>query len=486
MIKYLIHFFIFLITLCHGQTWINQGKIENEFAIYYVGTSHPMDERNRALDVALLKALGNAGLEKDRIIINKQLNRKTSEISVNNSSHLTDIFEHAISASNKTILDKITILEEYYDGEIGYVLIRIPKPGFETFDFQSWNEKQNRNRKLGGGLRSLALPGWGQFYQKKKIRGTFGIIGFLGSFAFVLSSASEYNKAITNMNNSILGEDKNRFYDESENFKNSYYTSIGLTTGFYLWSVLDSQLFPGEWQDYYYKRNFSPSKLRNQNKYYRTLVLSKGFNSPIQVEINNSFGDIKDFTTINSSSITLELYKLIGIAYIPAFYISSYQTPSNILSIYEWGMAIHYPTGKKGILRLYPSMAIDMGSMSISQDWDGKDDLINNYDLGYGFLDKKISNSQFSAKIEGGLHRWFGKIDLFLHLGYQLPMTFKKYELKAYDGGTNDSGNKTHDRIRILSEDLPYPSITVGGLYFSVGVSYGVEPKFNLISNVTT
>jgi len=477
--------------IMQGQSWINIGNHETQYAKYYVGISDITISRNEGINEALLIALEKAGIEKSNVqiesirghdVISQTKHRiEKSKRSVYGEAEKTN--RGFIGRQSSASISNVHLMEDYYDGEIGYVLIRIPKEGYEMFDFHAWNENQNNKRKWGSFARSMLLPGWGQFKQEKKLRGSLMLTGFLGSGALIGNGLTQYNQAIDNRNSSITAEDKTRFYDESTRHKNLYYVGLGLVGAIYTWSMLDASVFPREWQGYYYRKNKKPITISNsQNKYYRAITFSTGVNIPTQVEINNTFIDTENFTTISSNTISIELYKLIGMNYIPAFYTSFYQSPTNILSISEWGVALQYPTGLKYILGLYPSISMKLGSMSLTQNWDGKKDIINNYDLGYGFFNKDIDEHKFSYNIEGGLHRWFGKIDLFFHLGYQSNVTFNQFEIDVYDGGTNDGGVKTHDPIRILSEDLPYPSITVGGLYFSLGLSYGIDPKVNLNS----
>lgn len=483
-------FLLFFIPFCvsFGKTWIS-GNHQTEYANYYLGISEPNISRNDALNDALSNALERAGIEKS--VINIESVRRTvthslSEQRINNNSRSTfgqskSFSESEIDRQFSSQIQKMKIMEEYFDGELGYVLIRIPKQGYETFDFMDWNENENRKRKRGGLYRSLAFPGWGQFYQNKKLRGTLMVAGILGSGGLIATSLTQYNQAISNKNKSVTADDKIRFYDKSIKFRNLYYTGFGLAGTVYLLSLLDTYLFPGEWQDYYYRKSRPSLTVQKQSKYTRILSVSTHNNIPIRADINEAFGD-EDISAINSIILTFNILPITRSSYDLSIFLLAFEKPSNYFSILEGGISFNFYSGQRSIFGFYPSASIEFGLIYIWQNWEEKDDLINSFDLGYGFQSEDVSSSNFTTRTEIGFHRWFGGLDVYVQFGYLFPITFDSFAVVAYDGGTDKKGNKTTESITIPPENLPYSSLEIGGLYFSLGISFGLERKINLKS----
>ena len=476
-----------------AQSWIRIGNHETEYAKYYLGISNPNVSRNDAISDALSMALEKAGIEKSSIDIHsvRRLNTHSQTTKrINNSGG--SLFGESTSKSTGSIgrksfasVSNVSLMEEYYNGEIGYVLIRIPKPSYENFDFHSWNERQNRKRKWGAMARSIVFPGWGQFKQQKKIRGTTILLGFLGGGVLTVNSLAQYNQAIKNRNNSITADDKIRFYEESQTHKNLYYGGLALTSSFYIWNILDTQLFPGEWQDYYKKKSSRPITNSNvSNRLYRAIVISSAPNVPIEAESNVGIANTTEVLTGGWNKIAFNTRLGIGLSEqinMPSFYFSYYPINTKVVSLYESGLSLYYLNGKRSLFGFNPSVTVEAGIIIASQNWPDKQELLNTVDIGYG-VSEIVLQEKYTGRIEGGGHRWFGATDFYIHLGYQLPVVFDTFKVNVFDGNKNSEGNKTSNTVELSSFDLPFSSIKTGGIYLSIGLSYGLDKKFSYLT----
>ena len=486
-------FIVASISFIQAQSWIKIGNHDTEYAKYYLGISNPNVSRNDAINDALSMALEKAGIEKSSIDIHsvRRLNTQSQTTKRINRSG-GSLFGESTSKSTGSIgrksfasVSNVSLMDEYYNGEIGYILIRIPKPGYENFDFHSWNDRQNQRRKWGSLARSIVFPGWGQFKQQKKIRGTTMLLGFLGGGVFTGNSLTQYNQAIKNRNNSITADDKSRFYEESQSYQNLYYGGLILTGSFYLWNILDTQLFPGEWQDYYKKKSSRPITHSNvSNRFYRAIVVSSTPNVPIEAESNVGIANITKNLTGGWNKIAFNTRLGIGLAEeinMPLFFFSHYSINSKNVSLYETGLSLYFLNEKRSLFGFYPSLTGEAGIIIATQDWPGKQELLNTVDLGYG-VTNHVLEEQYTGRIEGGAHRWFGATDLYFHIGYQLPVVFDTFKVNVFNGNTDSEGNKSSSTVNLSSFDLPFSSIKIGGVYFSIGLSYGLDKKFSYLT----
>ena len=83
----------------------------------------------------------------------------------------------------------------------------------------------------------------------------------------------------------------------------------------------------------------------------------------------------------------------------------------------------------------------------------------------------------FPLKFEMGFHRWIGRGNLYFHVGYQEPYIFENFNILVFDGGSNDNGGKTTIEVEIPPELLPIQSVEIGGVYISIGLSFGGHKK---------
>ncbi|MCH8837902.1 MAG: hypothetical protein IIA60_08920 [Candidatus Marinimicrobia bacterium] len=106
--------------------------------------------------------------------------------------------------------------------------------------------------------------------------------------------------------------------------------------------------------------------------------------------------------------------------------------------------------------------------------------------IGYGSASQKlpngivaqISDDESSALKSGGFHitpqvglqAKLGNLTLTGEVAYRLwNVDTWTYEVKT--GKKDDSGNDETESVELDSDLVPYPEVTIGGLYFSVGLS---------------
>lgn len=459
--------------LLYGSSWVS-GNHETEFANYYLGVSGPDKDRNSALNTALSNALEKAGIERSSIYIEsfrsnmsksstiQKVGGARTSISGNSNS---ESFGETKKRFSSTI-DKITLVEEYWDGSIGYALIRIPKTGFDSFNFHDWNIRENRKRKLVGGIKSAVLPGWGSFYQQKPMRGTFFLLSTLASASYIYTAYSNYNNSIDLMNVSVIGSDKNRFFKEAQGYSREYNIGLISLSAVYLWNVLDPILFPGEYRDYFYlKRRYNKSELtaQSQKRYNDIVSLSSWQDELIELKFvkieTNPLGYFLESTDILSQIM-------------PKWYFGTYETDFDSLLFVETGFSVGLAFADANILGIHPFVGVEgsylLGSMTI----EFSDAIMEQYDQGYGLVENKVFSENFGYRFNMGVQRWFGRLKLFMGTSIS-PEYDLDWSLNVYTGENDTEGNKEADSIEIDANTLGISPMKYGGSNFFIGLSFG-------------
>ncbi len=455
------------------------GNHETEFAKYYLGISGPDKDRNSALNTALSNALEKAGVESSSIYIEsvrKNISNSTTQqkvgdwrTSITGNSN-SETFGETKKRFSSTI-DKITLVEEYWDGNIGYALIRIPKTGYDSFNFHDWNVRENRKRKLMGGVRSAVLPGWGSFYQEKPFRGTMFLLGTIASAGIIYNSKNEYNRSINLMNSSIIGSDKQRFYDQSNKHLEEYNIGLISLSTIYVSSVLDPIIFPGEYRDYYYvkARRIKTSSFVSNKK--RMLTISIWFDPGMQVDLLkvdiNPLGFFRHTTGISD----IGLWEYLSF---PQLYAINFNFEQDEIQGFEFGISVQQLLVNSNFLGINPYITFDLGWQNFFQDWDGAEEFAQQYDLGRGLSSSTVKAYDVNYRIEVGLNRWIGRFNFFTGLSYRPEKSTENWYVNVYNGETNEDGEEKTDHVYIDSTQLPYPEVKIGGTSYAVGISFGL------------
>jgi len=165
---------------------------------------------------------------------------------------------------------------EYKNGElinlaVGDYLAEISRPGFldKTINF---NIQYNQGKKisvhltrktLSNAFKRSFIPGWGQFYQEKTLRGWLYPLLFAGAATGSYFYYEKYNNDLDAYN--LAAENYDNAFDEDEiiyyrkqmddaydtaigtkNIRNAFYISTALI---YLWNIADVLLLPPAWGD---------------------------------------------------------------------------------------------------------------------------------------------------------------------------------------------------------------------------------------------
>jgi len=457
-------------------SWVS-GNYETEFARYYLGISEPNGTRIVALNSALSLALEKAGIENASIHLQSVRNTHSSSQStqlIKNSKKSFFGESNSVSTGNigrkfSSKISNVVLMDEYWDGEVGFALIRIPKPGFESFNFLDWNERENFKRRWGSAARSVVIPGWGSFHQQKPLRGTLFILGTLASAGIIYNSQIEYNKSIDLMNNSIIGVDKQRFYDQSNKHLVTYNIGLISLSTLYIWNVLDPIVFPGKYRDYYYvkSRRLKRSSIVSSNK--RMLTYSKWHDPGLDIDLHKLDLNPLEFIFQKTQFTSIGVWEYFS----PQIYGINYNFNQDVLQGFEFGVSFQQLLVKSNFKGLNPYVTFDLGWMNFFQNWDGDEEFASQYDLGRGLSSSTVNAYDFNYRIEVGVNRWIGMFNLFTGLSYRPEKTVDSWYVNAYNGETDDEGDKLTDHVWVDSEQLPYPEITFGGTTFVLGISLG-------------
>ena len=453
------------------------GNYETEFAKYYLGISGPDKDRNSALNTALSNALEKAGVESSSIYIEsvrKNISNSTTQqkvgdwrTSITGNSN-SETFGETKKRFSSTI-DKITLVEEYWDGNIGYALIRIPKTGYDSFNFHDWNVRENRKRKLMGGVRSAVLPGWGSFYQEKPMRGTFFLLSTLASAGYIYTAYSNYNNSIDLMNKSVIGSDKNRFFDEATGYSRDYNIGIISLSTLYLWSVLDPIIFPGEYRDYFYLKhryNSSSRSVLNQQRYSDVISVSNWYDSAAETEVYKLEMDPLSFFLRDSD---------IPAAFIPKAYLIYYEPSKDSSALMtEFGVSLRIAMPKSNFIGIHPYAGIGASFFYATQEVNDFDIVAEQYDLGYGADGSGIYNMNLLVRVESGLQCWLGPFKLFGGFNFTAEQTANSWFIDMYDGGYTEAGDPTSKAVKIDADQIGVKSIKYGGSSILMGLSFGL------------
>ena len=113
-------------------------------------------------------------------------------------------------------------------------------------------------RSKGGVLmRSMILPGWGQFYSRRTLAGTFYSVGEIGSVAFLFIAVSGHNGKVSDYDeakaayDAAIGsaiaeeayETMQDAYDQVGSAETTMYVAAGAAGGIYLINIIDAIIF---------------------------------------------------------------------------------------------------------------------------------------------------------------------------------------------------------------------------------------------------
>ena len=452
------------------------GNHETEYAKYYLGISNPETERNSALNSALSNALEKAGIENSVIYIQSLRSSKSnSSTSQQVQDSKTSIWGNSTSEISGDIrkqfsstINNVTLVEEYWDGKVGYALIRIPKAGRDFFDFHEWNNRENRKRKIMGGVKSAVLPGWGSFYQQKPIRGAFFLLGSIASAGYALNAYNGYVNAIDLMNSSVIGSDRTRFFNDSRDYAKQYNIGLISISSLYVWNILDPLLFPGDFRDYYYVRNNyaqAKSTPSGQTKYSSFLDLSKWHDGPMDTDVIKGQFDL------------LAAFRGAGELrhqWVPDGYLIMYNTFSDsVLIALEAGIAWRFSFPNAQILGIHPYAGADIGHSIMTHSIENLEEISASYDMGYGIQGSSVDYQSFEYRFEMGVQRWFGPLKVFMGTTSAPETTINSWLLRVYNGKYSKDGSKEKEYVDIDSEILGIPELKYGGTAFIIGIALG-------------
>lgn len=139
----------------------------------------------------------------------------------------------------------------------GYYRITAEKLGYQTYSnkvFLTGNSESNltitlkKLSRLKAGLRSLVVPGWGQFYSDRKFQAFFFATAGVASGAFALYSQIDYKNEIDEFNrlNQRIGVslvELNRQYDKIEDASSLRKKAFFLLGSVWLYNFIDAILF---------------------------------------------------------------------------------------------------------------------------------------------------------------------------------------------------------------------------------------------------
>jgi TolB-like protein len=166
---------------------------------------------------------------------------------------------------------------------VGDYKMEISKPGYVSTTI-SFTVKPGITKKLNPNLkakttgsaviRSLFVPGLGQYYQDKKVRAWVYGVSFYGCLSAAFAYTAQYNDNVAEYNDIYeqymnaadeedilrLGKEMHSAYDNinsSENMRNIFY---GAAAGVWLWNIIDAAFLPPPWKN---KAQFSAIPTRD-------------------------------------------------------------------------------------------------------------------------------------------------------------------------------------------------------------------------------
>ena len=88
-------------------------------------------------------------------------------------------------------------------------------------------------------FRSAILPGWGQFYNDKPIKGGFLVASYIGSIASDIYLYSQWQKYL---NTTSEGEEYEKDIKKASDYYNYMLLSLSITAIIWIYSVIDAYL----------------------------------------------------------------------------------------------------------------------------------------------------------------------------------------------------------------------------------------------------
>jgi hypothetical protein len=159
----------------------------------------------------------------------------------------TSIEEEIVLESRSETMYGLNIVERYSEREINgnnrlwraWILMRVPQ-----FD--------NGAARFSIISRSIALPGWGQFYRGSKTKGFIFSIGEIASISGAIFAAVRQNDFEKKAASSIYQSHRDYYYDQADEYHQSNVICVSAAVGLYTLNLADAIFSSSNKADIYY------------------------------------------------------------------------------------------------------------------------------------------------------------------------------------------------------------------------------------------
>jgi hypothetical protein len=225
--------------------WVNgnlpANSINYNYKVAQGDGSSLSDSQNQAVENLIFQLGSEQGFS-----VSSETMVKTQSLIKNNKE------EYSMDFQDKTVINQdkfkavFTKVDEYFEETEDLNGNQIYRTWQLYVTGSSANEsipKINYTNKYGmndAGFRSLIVPGWGQFYKKKRGKGMMFLIGTVGSLGGFLYANNEHSN---NMNRSRETNDlalKKQFVEKAGDFTTIKNITLGAAAALWIWNVIDA------------------------------------------------------------------------------------------------------------------------------------------------------------------------------------------------------------------------------------------------------
>jgi len=219
--------------------WVNGNLPENSSNFNYKVVRGEGDNLTKAQNEAVRALILDLSSEKG-VTVSSETILKTQTLENNNTQSFNADFSRETKIKQDDFEVVFTRVDEYFEVNAGiyttwrlYVInspsSSIPKINYtNTYSFSE------------AGLKSLIVPGWGQFYKKQNTKGLLFMIAGIGSIGSFLNANNQYNYNMNRSQETSNLDLRKEYVKKANDFTSIKNISLAAAAVTWIWSAIDA------------------------------------------------------------------------------------------------------------------------------------------------------------------------------------------------------------------------------------------------------
>lgn len=219
--------------------WVNGNLPENSINFNYKVVSGEGVSLTEAQNEAVRELVVDLSSEKG-VTISSETLLKTQTLENNNSQSFNADFSRETKIEQEGFQVVFTRVDEYYEVNNGV---------FKTWRLYVINASSNTIPKINytnsynfseAGLKSLIIPGWGQFHKKQNTKGVLFMAAGIGSIGTFVHANNEYNYNMNRSQETSNLDLRKDYVKKANDFTSIKNISLAAAAVTWIWSTIDA------------------------------------------------------------------------------------------------------------------------------------------------------------------------------------------------------------------------------------------------------